>query len=158
MIKRVSSTVIYCVVILFTFLCSSSTVIAQALRPVKWDFKVASVTADEATLVFTATLDDGWHIYSQFLAEDGPLPTTFTFAPSKDYTLVGKVKEESPGVKSYNEIFMMDIVWFEKTAVFVQKVKLKTTQTTVKGKVEFMVCTEEMCLPGEAVPFSLDVK
>jgi len=131
---------------------------AQAPKPVKWDFKVASVTGDEATLVFTATLDEGWHIYSQFLEEDGPLPTTFTLAPSPDYAPVGKVKEESPGVKSYNDIFMMDIVWFEKTAVFVQKVRLQAPHVTVKGKVEFMVCTEEMCLPGEAMPFSLDVR
>ena len=152
-----ASPAVSCIILLSIF-CYSPAVIAQAHKPVKWEFKVASITGDEASLVFTATLDEGWHIYSQFLEEDGPLPTTFTFAPSKEYTLVGKVKEESPGVKSYNEIFMMDIVWFEKTAVFVQKIKLQGAGATVKGKVEFMVCTEEMCLPAEAVPFSLDVR
>ena len=147
-----------CCTILWLMFWRVTAAVAQAHKPVKWDFKVASVTAEEATLVFTATLDEGWHIYSQFLQEDGPLPTTFTFTPSKDYTLAGKVKEESPAVKSYNDIFMMDIAWFEKTAVFVQKVKLHGPQVTVQGKVEFMVCTEEMCLPGEAVPFSLSVR
>jgi len=154
---KCTSTLIYYAIFGCMLYCSIA-VVAQVPKPVKWDFKVASVSGGEATLVFTAALDEGWHIYSQFLQEDGPLPTTFTFTPSKDYTLVGQVKEESQGVKSYNEIFMMDIVWFEKTAVFVQKIKLQAPQAIVRGKVEFMVCTEEMCLPGEAVPFSLDVK
>jgi|ADGO01.1.fsa_nt_gi hypothetical protein len=67
---------------------------AQVHDPVRWDFKVESVSGTEATLAFTAILDDGWHIYSQFMEDGGPLPTSFTFEPSEKYTLVGEVEEE----------------------------------------------------------------
>jgi thiol:disulfide interchange protein len=129
----------------------------QVRQPVKWQFAAAPVSGSEAQLIITANLDDGWHIYSQFLEEGGPLPTTFTFQPNEAYSLTGKVKEESPPVKSYDQTFMMDITWFGKTAVFTQAVKLYAPSTVIKGRVEFMVCTDEMCLPPDDIEFSIPV-
>jgi thiol:disulfide interchange protein len=131
---------------------------AQVHIPYKWTFSATDGTGSEATLYFTVKLEEGWHIYSQFIEEGGPLPTTFTFMGSKEYTLISKVKEESEPIRSYDPTFMMNIVWFKQIAVFSQKVKLHTASTNVKGKVEFMVCTDEMCLPPEEVSFSIPVK
>ncbi len=128
----------------------------QINQPIKWQFSARPISNTEAEIAFTANLDDGWHIYSQHLEEGGPLPTSFSFTPAdEEYTRVGEVKEVSTPVKSYDNTFMMDIVWFAKTAVFTQKIKLKTPTATVKGKIEFMVCTDEMCLPPDVIPFTV---
>ncbi|MEI9918155.1 MAG: cytochrome c biogenesis protein CcdA [Bacteroidota bacterium] len=140
------------------FAAATTNTYAQVRTPVKWNFSADAISETEAHLTFTATLDSGWHIYSQFLGEDGPLPTTFTFVPSKKYKPVKKVEELSKPVKSYDKTFMMDIVWFEKVAVFRQKVKLQAPSATIEGKIEFMVCTDEMCLPPDEVSFQLEAK
>lgn len=127
---------------------------AQA-QPVKWQFSALPVNSSEATVYFTATLEEGWHLYSQFIEEGGPLPTTFTFAPGNNYTVIGNVKEESLPVKSYDETFMMDIAWYTGTAVFSQHVKLASPRATIQGTITFMACKDDLCLPPEDVPFSI---
>lgn len=135
-----------------------SSLYAQVHTPVKWQFAARALHGSEVELMFTATLDAGWHIYSQHLSPDGPLPTTFTFQPSPDYSLAGAVHEKSTPLKSYDETFLMDIVWFEGTVVFTQNVKLHTSSTSIQGRIAFMVCNDEMCLPPDEVTFSIPVQ
>ncbi|TDG37395.1 sugar transporter [Pedobacter changchengzhani] len=129
---------------------------AQIQKPVKLAY-VAKKTGTDAILYIKATIDNGWHIYSQHTPDGGPVKTTFTFAPSKDYTLVGKVMEPKPMVK-YEDSFKINVNYFEKQVIFQQKIKLKKGVTTVKGSVEFMVCNDKQCLPPDEVAFSIPVK
>jgi hypothetical protein len=69
---------------------------SQILDPVKWAFNVEQITPDEATLILTAKIDKGWHLYSQDIPPNGPLPTTFTFEKSQNYKPIGKVTESKP--------------------------------------------------------------
>jgi thiol:disulfide interchange protein DsbD len=130
---------------------------AQVRAPVTWSFTSRPASGGTATLVFKATIAPGWHIYSQFMEEDGPLPTTFSFSPDNSYTLNGKTKEEGTPVKFYDQTFMMDIVWFSDSVTFSQAVKLRKDSVSVKGKVVFMACNDQLCLPPEAVEFSIKV-
>ncbi|MBP1617854.1 MAG: Protein-disulfide reductase [Bacteroidetes bacterium] len=131
---------------------------AQIQNPVKWSFASRSTGVGEAELVLTATIENGWHLYSQFIAEGGPVPTSFKFEKSADYELVGKVKETSTVIKAFEKAFNMDIAYFANKAVFVQKIKLKKSQVAVKGSVEFMVCNDEQCLPPDEHPFTISLK
>lgn len=131
---------------------------AQIEHHVTWGFASKNVGKQDAELVITATIDNGWHLYSQFIESGGPIPTSFKFVPSADYELDGKVKETLKPVKAFEKAFNMNIAYFEKKAVFVQKVKLKTTTTIIKGSLEFMVCNDVQCLPPDEVPFSITVK
>jgi hypothetical protein len=72
--------------------------------------------------------------------------------------LIGNVKELSKSHKFYDSLFMMDIIWFSDSAIFTQKIKLNVPETVIKGKVEFMACTDEMCLPVDEVRFEIRVK
>jgi thiol:disulfide interchange protein DsbD len=135
-----------------------SSVGAQPHRPVQWTFTSIKLNEDTAALVLTAKLDEGWHLYSQYLEEGGPLPTTFTFEPGNGYILAGHVTEESMPVRLYDETFMMDITWFTGTAVFTQKVTLEVPVVTIKGTISFMLCTDEMCLPPDEVSFSIELR
>ncbi|PWS32610.1 protein-disulfide reductase DsbD N-terminal domain-containing protein [Pedobacter paludis] len=130
---------------------------AQIEKPVTWSYAAKKVSKTEAILYIKATIEDKWHIYSQNIKDGGPVKTTFTFSPSKDFGLVGKTTEPKAVVK-YESTFKMNVSYFENSVVFQQKIKLNKATTTVKGKVEFMVCNDKQCLPPEEVEFSVPVK
>ena len=132
--------------------------LAQIEKPVTWQFAAQPGAAGEATLTFTAAIAGDWHIYSQFIEEGGPEPTSFTFTPSPDYELVGKVAESPAPVKTFDKTFNMNIAYFQKRVVFSQRIRLKVPQTTVKGHLTFMVCNDEKCLPPTDEDFAIEVK
>jgi thiol:disulfide interchange protein DsbD len=131
---------------------------AQILKPVTWSYSSEALNEKEANLVITAKIDKGWHVYSQYIEEGGPIPTSFTFVKSADYELIGKPVESPKAVSAYDSNFSMQISWHENTAVFKQKIKLKKPETTVKGTLEFMVCNDKQCLPPEEVEFAVKVR
>ncbi|MHC1708332.1 MAG: cytochrome c biogenesis protein CcdA [Bacteroidales bacterium] len=137
--------------ILFIFLINTG--FSQILKPVKWSFSTKKISESEAELIFSATIDKSWHLYSQDVKEDGPVPTSFNFDKPKGYELIGKTAE--PDVKPhYDAVFGFDIKYFDNKAVFKQKVKITTDKpVNVKGYLEFMACDDTKCLVPEQVDF-----
>lgn len=133
-------------------------VFAQILNPVKWEWKAEPTGKGEYNLVFSAKIDKGWHVYSQFIANDGPVPTSFGFTANKDVQLLGKPSETGAKVhEGHDPVFDMQLKYFEGTMVCVQRVKvLKDTQ--LKGVLEYMVCDDSRCLPPENAEFEFDLK
>lgn len=138
-------------------LVTSVSVFGQILKPVTWSYAAKKTSATEATVFIKATIDKSWHMYSQFVKEGGPNPTIFTFQPSKAYSLIGKTIEPRPKTV-YEPSFQMQVSYFENAVIFQQKVKLHANSAAVKGKVEFMVCDDQRCLPPEEVEFTIPVK
>jgi thiol:disulfide interchange protein DsbD len=137
----------------------SLTIFAQIQNPVKWTYSVENNGKEEATLVIKASIDKGWHLYSQFIGEGGPVPTSFRFDKSSYYTLVGKVNEIPKAKPIFDEIFGMQVAWFESSATFKQKIKVSSGKDfKVNGALEFMVCDDKQCLPPDEVEFSFDIK
>lgn len=143
--------------ILTTFILSAFAAKSQILTPVKWSYLAKKTSATEATIYIKATIEDGWHVYSQNVKEGGPIKTTFTFPASKSYTLVGKTTEPKP-ITKFEETFDMDVSYFEKSVLFQQKIKLKGKTAVVTGSVEYMTCDDKQCLPPEEIKFSVPVK
>jgi thiol:disulfide interchange protein DsbD len=96
-------------------------------------------------------------VYSQFVKDGGPVKTTITFSPSKDYTLIGKTMEPKP-ITRMEKVFNMEVGFFENVVIFQQKIKLKAGQVTVNGKLEYMTCNDQKCLPPDDIDFSIPVK
>lgn len=130
---------------------------AQILKPVKWAYAAKRLNKAEAVVLIKATIDNGWHIYSLNVGDGGPVATSFTFSPSKAYSLTGKTVEPTPK-SEFEKTFNMKVSYFEKSVVFQQRVKLNAAQATVKGKLEYMACNDHQCLPPEEVEFSIPVK
>lgn len=129
---------------------------AQIQTPVKWEFKTKVTGANTAELQFIALIDNGWHLYSQHLPDGGPMPTEFAFAKLDGIQLDGKASEPTPK-EVFDEMFKMKVKYFDKTATFVQKIKLTNSKpVTVSGTINFQTCNEETCIPGEA-EFSFEV-
>ena len=149
--------ILWATAILFTFHLSPFTLNAQQLDPVKWKYSVKETSATEAELVFTATLDAGWHLYSQYTSPDGPLAIEFTFEESKDYERVGKVLEPKPH-EEMDDIFQCIVKSFSGKVVFRQKVKrISDKDFTVKGTVSYQLCNDGSCIAPEDHDFSFSV-
>jgi DsbC/DsbD-like thiol-disulfide interchange protein len=138
---------------LLLFLFSGAT--SQTQNPVKWQAAYKAISATEGEIVITAEIEKGWHTYSQRPTDAGPIPTSFKFAPSKDYDLVGKT-EESNAHEEYVKAFEAKIFVFNGKAEFKQKVKVKKKGAVITLKVEYMCCNDMMCLPPKT--FDLTVK
>ncbi|RZJ65840.1 MAG: thiol:disulfide interchange protein [Flavobacterium sp.] len=122
---------------------------AQLVEPVKWSSRIEKITDTEFKLVFEAAIEDGWHIYSQFTPDDGPIALTIDFKESKgNYVLVGKASE-SATKREFSDIFGVDEVFFEKKAVLTQRVKIINPKLTfIDAKVDYQVC-KEACKNGD---------
>ncbi|MCO5936704.1 protein-disulfide reductase DsbD N-terminal domain-containing protein [Mucilaginibacter sp. RB4R14] len=128
---------------------------AQVESHVRWSYAAKKTSATEAVVLIKATIDKGWHIYSQTVKEGGPIKTSFTFAPSKEYAIVGTPSEPKP-ITHFEKVFNMNVGYFENSVIFQQKIKLKSPKASaVKGKLEFMTCNDSKCLPPDEVEFSI---
>ena len=131
---------------------------AQIFTPVSWDFSQKQVSDNEIELQFKATIDDGWYLYSQFIGDDGPVPTEFTFTTEGGYSLVGTPKEGEP-IEEFDPNFDMILKYFGHEAIFTQIVQVSSAEDfNLDGNVYFMVCDEAQCLPPEEVEFSFEIK
>jgi thiol:disulfide interchange protein DsbD len=132
---------------------------SQIQNPVKWKYTVEKNGTKNATLVITAKIDKGWHLYSQFVGDGGPIPTTIKFKSSNEFTLVGKTEESPKPHTVYEELFGMKVPFFEGNATFKQKIKVTSAKDfKVNGTLEFMVCDDKQCLPPDEMEISFDVK
>jgi len=135
----------------------STVAFSQTLQPVKWSFTTEQSASGEATLILKATIEKGWHVYSQNIGDGGPVKTTFTFTPSSDYELIGKVTE-GKAIEFFDKNFDMPLAYFSGEAIFKQKIKINNSKPfSVPGSVEFMVCDDEKCLPPTSVEFQIKV-
>ncbi len=141
----------------FFILFAGFTAKAQILQPVKWSFDTQKVSDQEFDLILKAEIDNGWHVYATDLPEGGPIPTAFTFKPSADYELAGKLKTPA-AIEKYDKAFEMDLRYFDHGAEFRQRVRMISTQPfTITGELEFMACDDSRCLPPEYVEFAFNL-
>lgn len=124
---------------------------AQIHNPVKWSTKVVKINDTEYDLVAVASIEGEWHLYSQSVPQDGPIPTKFVFQGNPNYLKKGNTTE-GEGKTVDDPVFEMKIKYFTHKAEFKQRIKLKNKKPfTVNATVEFMVCDDSRCLPPTEV-------
>ena len=144
-------------ILLFLFIGLGAVNYAQIHDPVKWTTSVEKISDTEYDLIINASIESNWHLYSQNVPEDGPIPTSFAFESSEDFELVGSVSEEE-GHTVDDPVFNMKIKYFENKATFKQRVKLLNEKaSTIIGEVEFMVCDDASCLPPTFVDLKFSI-
>lgn len=127
-------------------------------KPVSWTFTAKKIAEKTYEVHLTATITGDWHLYSQNVGVDGPVPTTFSFTKNPLLTLDGKPKELGKLIKKKEDVWDGVVNYYEHNVNFVQVVKVKgAAKTNLAGKVEFMVCNDEKCLPPAEVAFSVNV-
>lgn len=136
----------------------SSLSFAQSQNPVNWICSYKALSANEGEIVITALIDKTWHTYSQVVTPDGPIPTTFSFSPTKHYSLVGKTTESKPE-EEFVEAFGAKVLQFSDKAQFTQKIKINSSgPLVVSFKVEYICCDNKMCLPPKTIDLNVKVQ
>jgi len=147
--------------IVFILLAFFSVVFASAqnVNPVSWTFSSKKISDKDYELQLVATIQQGWHLYSQTQPEDAiAQPTSFNFNKNPLVTIDGKVKEMGKLEKYKDKTLDVSANQYSNKVVFVQKIKMKgRAKTNVTGKLEFQTCNDEKCLPPKTVNFSISL-
>lgn len=127
-------------------------------EPVVWTTDHQKISDTEYLLQFSASIQDKWHLYSQNLPENGPLPTEFVFEGlGTAFELIGKT-EESETIKAFDPIFEMELSWFDTEAIFSQRIRLLERDLgTIRGEINYQACDDQLCIfRNESFRFVLD--
>ena len=144
-------------IVLLLALILSATAFSQIHNPVKWSTSVVAAGDGKYDLVIQTTIEDGWHLYSQNVPENGPVPTAFTFTKNANFELVGK-PTEGTGRTINDPVFNMKIKFFESKAIFKQRINVLSKKAfKVVGEAEFMVCNDANCLPPSYVDLNFQI-
>lgn len=119
---------------------------AQILDPVKWITKIEKKSDANYILTFNGVLEKGWHLYSQFTPDGGPLPLEVNFINQKEnFTLVGKAKE-SKTTTAFNDVFGVNEIYFEKKVQIKQEITLLNSKISkIEVVFNYQVC-KEVCI------------
>lgn len=129
-------------------------VLAQIQEPIKFKTELNKVSENEAEIVFKASIEKGWHLYSTELGDGGPISATFNVDNISGAEVIGKLIPKGNEINEMDPVFGMKVRFFEKEAAFIQKIKLNNEDFSIKGYLEYGACNNENCLPPTAVDFS----
>ena len=136
--KIISSTILFLIAL---------SAMAQMMDPIHFTSQLKLLKEGEAELVFSATIDPGWHVYSTNLGNDGPIAASFNTVKMEGAEPVGKLQARGSEIKKYDKLFDMELRYFEKAVTFVQKIRFTKPQYDIDCYVEYGACNDEACLP-----------
>ena len=140
----------YSLALVTLLICS----IANAqMKPVKFTQQFKKVSEEAAEIIFSCTIDPGWHVYS-VEEMDGPIQASFNVDKIEGAELDGSLKPVGNVVKKFEEMFGSEVYYFENKGQFVQKLKLKGGKFNVEGYLQYGACNDQNCLPPQSVEFS----
>src|ERR1700740_3497540 len=123
--------------ITFTLFFANPGFSQTAVNPVKWECSYESLGNKEGYVIIKAVIEKEWHVYSQAIVADGPIPTSFVFAPSADFETIDKTIEPA-AEKAYSEVFSAEVASFANEVIFKQKIKRKNQNSfDLTGELEF---------------------
>ena len=143
---------------LMLLLVCTVTCMAQMQDPVHFKSELKQISGTEAEIVFTATIDDGWHVYSTDLPDGGPISATFNVDKIEGAELVGKLTPVGKEEDKFDQMFQMQVRFFEHNAQFVQKIKITGATFKIEGYMQYGACNDQNCLPPTDVNFSFTGK
>ena len=126
---------------------------AQMVNPVHFTSQLKTGKGAEAEIVFSATIDAGWHVYSTNLGQDGPIEASFGVVKMEGAEPVGRLTPRGKEIKKYDELFGMELRYFEQQVTFFQKIRFTKPQYTIDCYLEYGACNDQSCLPPTQVEF-----
>lgn len=124
---------------------------AQVLDPIQWSMEMAEPTVGpraRVLAVVTATVDEGWHLYSSTTSQGKPIALDLQIAES-DAVVSWAAYQPAPTVK-FDPNFQMDSEWYEHSAEFLVEIQLAegiVGEQTIEAKVRYGACDDKQCLP-----------
>jgi len=134
----------------------SNLLTGQIFEPVSWSHELKITGKNSGEVIHKATIEDKWHLYGMDIPENGPRPTRIVYETFSNAQKSGDISAKSKLIQVYDPSFEMNLTWYAKEAVFVQKITFKdAAKVKIAGFVEFMACDDERCLPPAKDEFTL---
>ncbi len=133
---------------ILVFSLSAKYSLGQVNDPVTWSISAKEVGENRNQIIFKASIDKGWHLYSIDIPPGGPIPTSFVFHESESYKLVNGIKQDGNKKVEFDPIFNMDVGYFDLDASFTQIVEFSEGYggASISGLIEYQVCYEDKCI------------
>ena len=128
-------------------------IFAQMVNPVRFTSQLKMLEGNEAEIVFSASIDAGWHVYSAYLGNDGPISASFNMVKMEGAEVVGKLQARGKEIKKYDKLFEMELRYFEQAVTFAQKIRFTKPAYDIDCYLEYGACNDESCLPPSEVEF-----
>ena len=107
-------------------------------------------------LIYEADIDEGWYVYSQYLDDGGPIPTSFFYDDNENAEVAETAEEIGKAKSGFDSMFEMEVTKYANKVTFKQKVKIKAN-TSLTGYITYMTCDDAKCLPPTDEDFSFDL-
>ncbi len=130
---------------------------AQMAEPVKWSFKAEKISNNDYKVTLTASIEEGWYVYSQDLPNKGPIPTQIKFDKNPQIILDGKTVEMGTKKEDFDQNFNMTVTKLVGQTNYFQKVVRVGDAKEVKGSLFFMTCNGQVCMPPKKVDFNISL-
>lgn len=128
---------------------------AQIINPVSWEKSLKMTGDTSGEVIFTATIDNGWHMYGLDIPKGGPQPTTVEWNTLEGVNLVGGLTPSRPAHEEMDMVMDMKLGWWENDITLTQKFELTDKNGyNISGDIRYMVCSGETCQPPTSEPFS----
>ena len=137
-----------------TLLLAFTSLQAQVADPVHFKTQLNTLQGDQAEIVFSCTIDPGWHVYSTDIGDDGPIKATFNVDKMDGIELVGQLQPRGKVTEQYEEMFGCNLRFFENQGAFVQKIRFTKPQYAIECYLEYGACNDQMCMPPTTVEFA----
>ena len=124
---------------------------AQMVDPVHFTSELKTENGVEAEIIFHATIDNGWHVYSTEIGNGGPTEATFNVVKMDGAELVGKLTPKGKVIKKMDKLFDMELKYFENEVTFVQKLRFTKPDYDIDCYLEYGACSDASCLPPSEV-------
>jgi hypothetical protein len=124
-------------------------------NPVQWETTVKKISNNVYEVHVKALIESSWHLYSQTTPPGGPLPSEIVFSKNPVANFDGAVKEMGELKKEHSEVFGVDVLYFNNTVDFVQRITTRGIKTNISGTVKYMVCNDKQCLPPKTIPIQV---
>ena len=143
----------------FAVVVSALTAVAQIADPVHWSMEIHPDDATSGSVVWTAKIEAGYHIYGTKSVPGGPQATKITLRGSEGFETEGNIQPSKAATVGIDKTFELELSTWSGTVTFTQRYKLApgTTNVTVSSEVEYMACTETSCLPPKKADFSASI-
>lgn len=135
-------------ILAFAFVNLSAQVV-KTVVPVIWTYEVSKISNTETELIFNARIAYGWHLYGQYFEDGGPIRMVIEFEPNSNYEKTGNTLEIPKPKVEKDEIFEIEVQYFENSARFVQKINTKgKSGFKIKADINGQACRDKdgMCV------------
>lgn len=129
----------------------------NAAGQVTWECVLKRKSPEEGEISMKAKIPAGWHLYALGNNPDSPIQMNFKFTPDKAYELIGEVSQPQP-LRKVEKQLGIPVTYFEHEVEFGQKIKLKGKHGTINGTIQFMQCSDEICVPPQDFGFTLKIR